>query len=92
MSILNLHDRRAIEALVVRMDTKAIGQSLDDGGLSRLAREVVAEELARRILADEIGPGARADDRAWQVFDRTVGACVTLLYLLLLASMFGLGR
>lgn len=90
MSILNLHDRRAIEALVVRLDTKAIGQSLDDGGLSRLAREVVVEALARRILADEIGPGARADDRVWQVFDRALGVCVTLSYLLPLALMFGL--
>ena len=92
MSIPNLHDRRALEELVARMDTRAIGQSLDEGQLSLFAREVVAEELARRVVADDVDYGVRAGGRAWRVLDRTVGACVTLSYLVLLAWLLGLVR
>jgi hypothetical protein len=92
MSIPNLHDRRVLEALVARMDTKAIDQSLDEGGLSRFAREVVTEELARRVLADEVDYRIGEGGRVWRVVDRTVGACVTLSYLVLLAWLFGLAR
>jgi hypothetical protein len=52
MTIPNLHDRRAIEEIVARMDTGAIAQSLDKGELSAFAREVTAAELTRRVLVD----------------------------------------
>lgn len=54
---LSLHDRRAIQAIVERMGTDAIGQQLDEGGLSAFACEVIAEELARRVLGGEAHVG-----------------------------------
>jgi hypothetical protein len=89
MAILNLHDRRAIEATVARMDTAAIERALDGGGLSALAREAVAEELARRVLADRVDYGRRA---ARPRLDRAASAIVLIVYLASLGALFGLFR
>lgn len=68
MTILNLHDRRALEAIVERMDTDAIDRCLDEGGPSVFTREVVAEELARRVLGGEGHVGSVCARRAsWRV-------------------------
>lgn len=40
MTILNLHDRRAIVAIVERMDTAANGCALHEGGLSAFRRQL----------------------------------------------------
>jgi hypothetical protein len=92
MGIPSLHDRSALEEIVAGIDTDAIARHLDEGGLSAFAREIVAEELARRVVADEVDYGMRAGGRAWRVLDRTVGAFVTLSYLVLLAWLLGLVR
>jgi hypothetical protein len=89
MPIPNLHDRRALETIVARMDTHAIGHELDEGGLSAFAREVVAEELARRVLADVVDYGRRA---AWPRLDQAASAALVLLYLVSLGGLFGLYR
>lgn len=86
MTILNLHDRRAIEAIVERMPTDAIARCLDEGALSAFAREVVAEELARRVLADDV-IGRR---RALPALDHAADVVVLLVYLASLAASLGL--
>jgi hypothetical protein len=89
MSIPNLHDRRALEEIVARMDTKAIGASLDEGQLSQFAREVVAEELARRVLSDERDFPLRARSPTAWVLDRTMSILPLLWYLVWVALCLG---
>jgi hypothetical protein len=89
MTILNLHDRRAIEAIVERMDTDAIGRQLDEGGLSTFAREVVAEELARRVLCGEVFRAARSDRGAPWFLDRLVAYSWVVWYVVWLALVAG---
>lgn len=71
--IPNLHDRRALEAIVERLDTEAIAECLDEGGLSEFARDVVAAELARRVLADGGDHVSRARPPVWWFVDRALG-------------------
>lgn len=92
MTILNLHDRHALEAILEQMGTDAIAQCLDEGALSQFARDAVAAELARRVLADDFDPAPRA--RAWQALDRALDylpAAGTLLWALLVA-LHGIAR
>jgi hypothetical protein len=89
MTILNLHDRRAIEAIVERMDTDAIARCLDEGGLSEFAREVVAEELARRVIADGFDVRPRAHTPAWWILDRALTFVPVVWYLVWVALVVG---
>jgi len=70
MALLNLHDRRALEASVASMDAEALAAAVQQGGLTRLAESAAMAELARRVLADEVdsGPGART--RTAHLLDR----------------------
>lgn len=89
VTILNLHDRRALEEIVARLDTDAIAQSLDEGGLSAFAREVVAEELARRVLADADDFRMRRRIPASWLLDRTLAFLPAVWYVIWLALCLG---
>jgi hypothetical protein len=89
MTIHNLHDRRALEEIVARLDTDAIAQSLDEGGLSAFAREVVADELARRVLVDADDFRVRSRIPASWLLDRTLTFLPVGWYLIWLALCLG---
>jgi hypothetical protein len=89
VTVLNLHDRRALETTVARLDTDAIGRQLDEGGLSAFARDVVAEELARRVLCGEPFRAARSDCGAPWLLDRLVSYFWVVWYLVWLALVAG---
>jgi hypothetical protein len=89
MTIPNLHDHRAIEEIVARMDTGAIAQSLDKGGLSAFAREVVAAELTRRILVDVHDFRARSRIQSSWLLDRTLTFLPVVWYRIWLALCVG---
>jgi hypothetical protein len=92
VTVPNLHDRRAIDEIVARMDTEAIVERVRSGELSAFAVEVAAEELARRVVADAVDYGWRAHGRASRVLDRAGSVVVTLGYLFSLAWVLGLVR
>jgi hypothetical protein len=69
-----------------------IARSVDDGGLSALARDVGAEELARRILGDDVDYVLRPGSPAWRLLDRAGSVLVASAYLVALASVLGLVR
>jgi hypothetical protein len=92
MSIPNLHDRRALEAVVAGMDTEVIERSIHESGLSALAEEAAMEELARRVLADGADFGRRARGPASRLFEQAGGLLLDAGRLVWLAWLLGLVR
>lgn len=90
-TIPNLHDRRALETIVEGLDTDAIAQCLDEGGLSEFAREVVAAELARRVLADGFDHLPRAHTPVGWFLDRALDYLPAAGYLLWLLLSWAIG-
>ena len=89
MTIPNLHDRRAIDDVVARMDTEAIVECVRSGELSAFAAEVAMEELARRVVADEVDYGRRARGRTSRLPECMGSDLVTYAYLIWLAWTLG---
>jgi hypothetical protein len=52
MSLPNLHDRRLLQRIVAEIATQELNASIEHGGLSQLAANVVADELARQVLSE----------------------------------------
>ena len=89
MTIPNLHDRRAIDEVVARMDTEAIVEGVRSGELSAFAAEVAMAELARRVVADEVDYGVRTRRRTLRVLDQAGNCFVTGAYLAWLVWTLG---
>ena len=85
MTLLNLHDRRALEESVASMDEEALAAAVQQGGLSQLAESAAMIELARRVLADEVDFGPAARTRTTRLLDRASALAAALTFAVWLA-------
>ena len=92
MALLNLLDRRALEASVASMDAEALAAEIRQGGLSQLAESVAMAELARRVLADQVDYGPSARGGSPRVLDVASKLAAALAFAVWLAWVLGLIR